>query len=340
MWVFGIATIVMMLLSLISKKKVKMKNHELLSRSYTDVLRGIAILVILLHHAETNLYNELPHIFMLFIPLGAFGTSIFFFLSGYGNYISLTKSENREGYWLIKKVGRLVVSYIIVIIIYTVILFLLNDPLVGKENIVTYVLNILKLTVSPFTSWYIKIQLLAYVLHYIVSRFLKGTKEAVALVVLLAVYTVVMYIAGFEDFWWTSAFCYGIGAIAAAKKDLVRKYLSKPIITGLCIVVMLLFYVCSLRFHQCTLLMCISGVLALSGIGCFVEMRGKILSGIGRMSYELYLTQVAAIYFIFCKSEINVNIRMAIYLIISIIVAYGIEKISSFVMRFILTKET
>ncbi|MFQ9632690.1 acyltransferase family protein [Hungatella hathewayi] len=339
MVVFSTAVIATMLLSIASIKG-KNENFELLSRSYTDVLRGIAILLILLHHAETNLYKELPHIFKVFIPLGAFGTAIFFFLSGYGNYTSLNKRKYRGGDWLIKKAGRLVVSYIIVIVIYTIILFLLGDSLVSKANIADYVLNVLKLTIPPFTSWYIKIQFLAYLLHFIVSKFYKGMSEAVALVILLAVYTVIMRITKYEDFWWTSALCYGIGAIVATKKELVRKYLSKPVITIFCTTAMLLFYLCSLRFHQGTLLMCIAGVLALSGIGCFMEVKGKTLRWIGNMSYELYLTQVALIYIVLQKSEINISFRMIIYLVISVSVAYGIEKISGSVMNLIIAKET
>ena len=86
--------------------------------------------------------------------------------------------------------------------------------------------------------------------------------------------------------------------------------------------------------------MCIAGVLALSGIGCFMEVKGKTLRWIGNMSYELYLTQVALIYIVLQKSEINISFRMIIYLVISVSVAYGIEKISGSVMNLIIAKET
>lgn len=58
------------------------------------------------------------------------------------------------------------------------------------------------------------------------------------------------------------------------------------------------------------------------------------------MSYELYLTQVALIYIVLQKSEINISFRMIIYLVISVSVAYGIEKISGSVMNLIIAKET
>ena len=76
-------------------KRATEENY--MSRGFTDTLRGMAILMILFHHAETNLYNELPSVWTIFVPLGAFGTAIFFFLSGYGNYFSLRKTPESRG---------------------------------------------------------------------------------------------------------------------------------------------------------------------------------------------------------------------------------------------------
>ena len=96
MTVVGLCSVLLFCMAVFSCKK-KNIAHGLLEKELTDIIRGVAIFMILIHHAETNLYEELPHIFSCFIPVGAFGTAIFFFLSGYGNHFSINKIANRGG---------------------------------------------------------------------------------------------------------------------------------------------------------------------------------------------------------------------------------------------------
>lgn len=93
MVIFGVAILLLGVLGILSVKGIS-DNKEMLSRPYTDALRGAAVIVVLLHHAETGLYKELPAVFTVFVPLGALGTAVFFYLSGYGNHYSL---ENNKG---------------------------------------------------------------------------------------------------------------------------------------------------------------------------------------------------------------------------------------------------
>lgn len=339
MVVFFLSIIILVLLIITSVKGLQYKK-VILERSFTDTLRGIACILILLHHAETNLYSELPNIFIVFIPLGAFGTAIFFYLSGYGNYYSLQKADKQigGGDWLKKKLGRLVISYVLVIFLYSIVLCITKDPLISGENLLDYYISILKISIPPFTSWYIKIQLMVYVLHYIIYKVVNEKNIGILLLLLLCIYTVVMKISGFEDFWWTSALCYGIGNLIAERKKIVEKYFCKLTIMSGLMVSSVLLYICSLIYHKGTLLMCIIGVLALTSFFSMFDIKGILLIKAGNVSYELYLSQAVCIYLILEKQFVNINIRMGFYILVSIISAFIIEKATVYIEKILLIK--
>ena len=75
-----ILTCILILTSLFS---MKFKDDNFMDRESTDVIRGITILGIALHHTY-----KLGVVWSVF---GSLGTAIFFALSGYGNYYSLRK---------------------------------------------------------------------------------------------------------------------------------------------------------------------------------------------------------------------------------------------------------
>lgn len=325
MVIFGVAVLLLGVLGILSVKGIS-DNKEMLSRPYTDALRGAAVIVVLLHHAETGLYKELPAVFTVFVPLGALGTAVFFYLSGYGNHYSL--ENNKGGHWLIQKAGRLVASYIIMMLIYSAILWAAKDVLVAKENLVQYGMAVFTLTIPPFTSWYIKIQLLAYVMHFLSRKLAKGLKASVVLAVLLAVYTISMRVAGFDDFWWTSAICYGMGDFAAEKKEILQKYLSKIWVSGAVSILAVAGYICSWKLHHGTLFMCAAGVAAFTGISLRLRVGSCILARIGSVSYELYLSQVAAMYLILTKQNVDVNIKVSVYILTAFAGAFIIKYLS------------
>lgn len=332
MAVFCVSIIILVLLVITSVKGLK-NRKIILERSFTDALRGIAGILILLHHAETNLYNELPDVFSVFIPFGAFGTAVFFYLSGYGNYYSLQKNKKQGSFWLKKKAGRLVISYLFVMVLYSVILWMTKNSLITDGNFTSYCINILKLSIPPFTSWYIKIQLMVYALHYIINRVVNGKSTGIILLLVLILYTIIMAISGFEDFWWTSALCYGVGNLIAQKKEIAEKYLCRyTVMSGLMLLAMLL-YICSLKYHKGTLLMCIIGILALTSLFSIIEIKGNLLVKAGNISYELYLSQAVCIYLILAKQSVNINIRMGLYILVSIISAFIVEKGTDYILE-------
>lgn len=72
------------------KFKVVNVNDEFLNRRNTNIIKGICILVIMLHHISQSVIN--PQLMKAYQNIGYLGVSIFLLYSGYG----LTISKNNK----------------------------------------------------------------------------------------------------------------------------------------------------------------------------------------------------------------------------------------------------
>ena len=81
-----------------------------LDRTYTDTLRGIAIIFVILMHSSCDVAMR------VFTPLGGVGVAIFLILSGYGLTLSYKKSGLKG--FLQKKIKRIWIPYFIFLILY------------------------------------------------------------------------------------------------------------------------------------------------------------------------------------------------------------------------------
>ena len=183
------------------------------------------------------------------------------------------------------------------------------------------------ITIPPFTSWYIKIQILAYLIHFVsykLKQEIKGT------VLLLMIYTLVAAFMKVDDFWWTSPLCYGIGIVFAKYKEKAQRMLSKRAVIVISIMFFAMYFI-SWRFHRCTLFMCITGVVFLAGLSMHIEERRSIMSRIvkklGSCSYELYLTQAVMIYLLLSDDLPTLEIRLLLYMLLSILGSIVVNKV-------------
>ena len=215
-----------------------------------------------------------------------------------------------------------------VILIYSLSLLIARDELISSSE---YWIGILKLTVPPATSWYIKIQILAYIFHLFTYKITQG-KETMLMTVIMSIYTVAMFISGAEDFWWTSAICYSIGIFAAKKKESIKELISRRLILPILLLITICSYMTALKLHHGAIFMCMFGVLAIAAISSRITINSKLLTGCGKMTFELYLTQVMMIYLIL-RQGFNLNLRVIIYLAGSIVLAIGIESVVKLIMR-------
>lgn len=120
------------------------------SRVYTTILKGVAIILVLICHFSGNMSR-------VFTPLGGIGVAMFLVLSGYG----LNESYKKNGlhkFWS-KRFIRLWIPYTIVICALTLI----------EKHPLIWLINNITLYQCPF--WFIKYIILWYLLFWVVSRF-------------------------------------------------------------------------------------------------------------------------------------------------------------------------
>lgn len=129
------------------------KEGLFLDFTFTDCLRGVAILLVFQSHVCSTMG------IVIFTPLGGTGVALFLFLSGYG----LNESYKRTGlqrYWR-KKVARVLFPYFLLIS---------AEYLWQGRNFLSfdYVLDI---TGLKTTHWYIAFLVKWYIVFWVTSRF-------------------------------------------------------------------------------------------------------------------------------------------------------------------------
>lgn len=190
------------------------------------ILKGLAVFGIFLSHIAThvNVINEnTGALFKLFdytlISLGDIGVAVFFFMSGYGNRISLKKCLTKKdiGYWFLKRIKKVICVFLV-----CYILTLLTDVILFnyRPSIFNCMSEIFTLSMPQATTWYLKVQCLFYVIT-LIACLLKSRYSCTIIFVCSAIYSVIAYKVGLNNFWWQTAYCYVIGYFFANSGDTI-----------------------------------------------------------------------------------------------------------------------
>lgn len=159
--------------------------------------------------------------------LGDVGVGMFFFFSGYGNYSSIRKDDNkldasakRFWKWFWKRVKKTILIFLMCYIVVGIVNIVLYDSNASPDEMIK---GVLTLTLPGTTTWYLKIQLLFYVIT-LISVLSFGISKSVWIVLILSiVYAVSMYRAGFATFWWHTSLCYSVGYLFGEKEGVVKE---------------------------------------------------------------------------------------------------------------------
>lgn len=153
---------------------------------YRDELKGLAILWVVLFHAQLGLSGILYDV----QKIGYGGVDIFFFLTGFGLYYSLNQSSDLKGYYA-RRMHRIMPAYLPFCILWLCVM-LPKFELGTAQSIRIITGNLLMIGffagVPKMINWYISALIVALVLAPVIFAFLKGAKNSrFTLVMLLAV---------------------------------------------------------------------------------------------------------------------------------------------------------
>ncbi|KKG67881.1 hypothetical protein DU43_06805 [Methanosarcina mazei] len=87
-------------------------NSEFLTKENTERVRGLLVLLIILHHFTRGMDNI--GLMLPFRPIGIYVVSFFFFLSGYGLMSSKLKNPNYFKNFISKRTSKVYIPFLII----------------------------------------------------------------------------------------------------------------------------------------------------------------------------------------------------------------------------------
>lgn len=183
-----------------------MNNVEILNKQDTNFMRAIAIISIVLHHLSLQ-YEDIV-ILKPFKYLGFLMVGVFFFLSGYGLFVSMRKKKNYLSK-IPKKIIRLIIPFFIAAIIYFLFYKIFGIEIKNILLVVKY-------------SWYMYELILFYILFYIFFKFFKEDKAFVGVLITILLILIIVYLIGFSETWYKSSMLFVIGIYIAKNKEKLK----------------------------------------------------------------------------------------------------------------------
>jgi len=294
--------------------------------------KGIAILLVILGHLNTEFYNW---IFMQ--PLGTIGVTLFLFSSGYG----LVKSYQRNGLddFAIKRIKTVMFPYSTITFFWLIIDSLLGD----NHSIIISLLALLGLDYTrtvDATMWYITFILFWYISFFLIFKYFKKNWLKVFISFCVSGVSLLIWskqlVGGASYQWGVHALTFPAGIFYALYGEtLIKKYKNKLIIP--------LFFTSVLSYYVNNMIGRVDGihyliaditslifiVIALIFIRRY-GIRFKFIEIIGDYSYELYLIEGYLISKIINSNIIGERYSLLIYVILLLVLAFSLKKIVTY----------
>ena len=294
----------------------KQYDGNLLSVNISNILRGIAILLVILQHISGHLGTN------IFTPMGGTGVAIFLFLSGFG----LNESFKKKGFtdfWK-NRVIKVFIPYIILITKLTVIY--------NRGGVKNYLYDILGIKTS---YWYIAFLLKQYILFYICTKFF--CKVRLYIFVLCSI----IFLFTFPNIEAEQSFSFLTGVLISEYYQDIKRMVEKRYL-----VVSIIFFIIGTIFlgiKQLHFIRLYEGHYIYSIIQLFIKLpyallfisivhylniliSSRFLKFSGKISYELYLVHMIFLQYI------NSNIYTAfLVIIVSYIISYLFFLFNSFI---------
>lgn len=186
-------------------------------KSNTYEVRGLCMLLILFHHIYVQLLGmdvNIPYVGMFLAPGGYLGTGLFFFMSGYGLYYSMSSRKELPYSYLWKRLYKMFSVYVIAFVL-AVFPLVLRNECGGAE-----LLNFITLTIPNTTSWFFKVIVVTYIVTFLVFRSHMKEQFKVGLIVGICILYYIISCNFLPDFWFTSVLCFPIGMIVAYRQNI------------------------------------------------------------------------------------------------------------------------
>ena len=266
-------------------------NDTLISIKESSVLKGIAAWFIMISHFITNIgvfgYNTgYAKIYEWF---GGIGVCMFFFLSGYGLYMSARRNTPTFRQLIKRELNVLIPMAVIQLV------FWLSFYGNGKS----FLDCILYITALDGSLWFLSEIMLIYIIFYIGMRFFKKL-DILAVALMCLTMSAVFFILDFPSRWYNANLVFALGMLFAKRRDSIvaffkKRYVLKLILSFALFAVLSICYSLLKEFKVSDVLKLFSGCalnIALFSLMLKVRLRSKIMDFFGNMSLQMFVVHV------------------------------------------------
>ena len=272
----------------------RVKETVAFNMEQSTIIKGIAALCVVLAHYSLWLDKYVPYQDLLilypFKQLGGIGVLIFFFLSGYGIYLSSCKQECSFK-WLIKRVTNVWFPYIFMKLILETLYYLVNG--LADFSILDSIKEILGLNLS---DWFVVVILLQYMIFWLAWT-LVPQRRIFFTFVLSIVMMVLFVICEMEARWYNGLLLFWFGLLVAKEQKVIiaflnRNYILKTIVSAIGFVIMsILYVVCKGNLWAELIKICSGMILCIFIILICIQVNvtSSILRWLGNRSLYVYI---------------------------------------------------
>lgn len=273
---------------------MKIRRGYFLDVDNTNQFRALCAMAILFHHMSQRGFDNL--FYVIFNRIGCLIVAIFFFLSGYGLYCSHSSSGEKFKKGFGKRLVRLIIPFVI-----TLILQAVTKYYIGTYKGIRYRFEEWKYG-RTLGVWYVYELIFIYFIFYVIFCCVKINKKYQIILNFCIIIILCGSLAflGWQEWWYNACLAFPIGVCFAYKRSILIERLESIGKCGLCSSLLALIY-CCLRYVNTNFtggVQFITEIMAPTMFACCVicffynfTLYSKILKILGRISYEIFLSQ-------------------------------------------------
>lgn len=282
-------------------------------KSKTTLLKAILPILILLHHL-----NGLTSLSWL-KPFGVVGiavVSIFFFVSGYGLLASYqSKGKVYLDHFITKRMPAVLLPYLLTLCVYLSFRKIVSGGAISEYLAITNFTDWL-----PY-SWFVIELIVFYLLYWAIFRMTKieDKYKVLLLAVSIVIAYVLMLILDLPIYFWRSTPALALGIIYRWCEGQILQMSRKKMMSYFVVSLVLFVILNVLKIKELNfLLVC---VMVIGGFAFVRVKENKLMKGLSKISYEVYLAQSLAIGisqlfiadkgFLFCAMVIGLDLVIA-----------------------------
>lgn len=314
-------------------------NIEFLSKPVTDCIKGLCIIVILLHHISLRM--QPPRLMLPYTFFGHLAVSMFLFLSGYGLTMSKLQKNNYLNNFFSKRLSKVYLPFILVNALTLILLFSVFNT---KFSVIQTILYLSGINLIDSTQWFVISILLFYVVFYLCFKFFKPEVAPKIILVYAFSYFLILIFFRFGEWWYNTVFCFPIGVYVALYYNKFVEFMKKNY-AAICSSSLISFAVFFYLGHFIPTLFSVF-FNTISSV-CFVflmlsflfkiKFNSKPFLFIGSIAYEMYLIHMKIFVPYFGCIKIKGSYTVYIYLALVILVSFLFNKLFKLMRKPILT---